>query len=58
MQSVNDRDRWQLQMPPIFIIWIAEIGGFLARYLSGGYTDGLHALAVAPMAVLVARSAK
>ena len=45
-------------MPPIFIMWIAEIGGFLARYLSGGYTDGLHALAVAPVVVLVARSAK
>ena len=56
MQSVNDRHSWQLQMPPIFIMWIAEIAGFLARYLSGGYTDGLHALAVAPMAVLVARS--
>ncbi len=56
MQSVNDRDSWQLQMPPIFTIWIAEIGGFLACFLRGSYTDGLHALAVAPMAVLVARS--
>lgn len=45
-------------MPPIFTIWIAEIGGFLACFLSGSYTDGLHALAVAPMVVLVARSSK